>query len=55
MPIKRYIVWCAASHGHDVMESPEGNLVKYSDYQDLQSENAQLKSRLQQSREFIQS
>lgn len=31
-PIKRYLNWCAVSHGHDMMEHDNGPFMLYSDY-----------------------
>ena len=37
-PIKRYAMWCMASHGHDLIEHEKGSLVTYADYQRVESE-----------------
>jgi len=34
---KRFAVWCAATHGHDVIEHQAGPLVKASDYERLRA------------------
>lgn len=34
--VKRYYQWCAGTHGHALSESPEGNLVSYTDYELLE-------------------
>lgn len=41
--VKRYYNWCAASHGHKLMEHETGNLVAYSDYDALRQQVAELR------------
>lgn len=32
-PIRRFKMWCSASHGHDLLEDQDGSLVLYADHE----------------------
>lgn len=44
---KRYSLWCAATHGHGMMESLTGGYVTYDDYVRLAAINADLLAALE--------
>lgn len=47
----RYDQWCHFSHGHSLMEKPQGALVKYEDYAKLLSHAASLQQEIAMTRE----
>ena len=43
-PVKRFVNWCAVTHGHEMLEAAQGPYVLYSDYERLERELARLTS-----------
>lgn len=40
----RYTHWCEATHGHDMLPTPDGEYVKWEDFERLQTELEAMKA-----------